>query len=230
MLAKINTSQPIETFIDVGANIGQTLLKLKAINSEARYIGFEPNPKCTYYTSRLIKLNSLEGVEIVQSGLSNHRGTVNLEFANKDIYDSSASTVPGFRPKVYQSTAVNVLPLDELIHSLSIIQLDVIKVDIEGGELEAFEGMTNTLKQFKPLLIFESLPDYQGENSARAKRQSALSTFLKSLDYNLYQIVDKRALTLKKIRAIPSHAKVELADYVGIPSERKPQEFNLQVD
>ena len=39
---------PIENkkFIDVGVNIGQTLLKLKSVSSEIDYIGFEPNPIC----------------------------------------------------------------------------------------------------------------------------------------------------------------------------------------
>lgn len=36
------------TFIDIGVNIGQTLIKLKSIDPEINYIGFEPNPMCVF--------------------------------------------------------------------------------------------------------------------------------------------------------------------------------------
>ena len=48
---------PIEnkTFIDVGVNVGQSLLKLKSISAEINYIGFEPNPICIHYLTKLMK-------------------------------------------------------------------------------------------------------------------------------------------------------------------------------
>ena len=48
---------PIESgkFIDVGVNIGQTLLKLRCVSNEYDYIGFEPNPQCVSYVNKLIK-------------------------------------------------------------------------------------------------------------------------------------------------------------------------------
>src|SRR5690348_7536911 len=36
-------------FIDVGANIGQTLLKVKCLENDWEYMGFEPNPNCVQY-------------------------------------------------------------------------------------------------------------------------------------------------------------------------------------
>ncbi len=43
------------TFIDVGVNIGQTLIKLRSVDKEREYLGFEPNPLCVFYTEELIK-------------------------------------------------------------------------------------------------------------------------------------------------------------------------------
>lgn len=43
------------TFIDVGVNIGQTLIKVKnSFNSSINYLGFEPNPNCVNYCYKLI--------------------------------------------------------------------------------------------------------------------------------------------------------------------------------
>ena len=47
-------------FIDVGVNVGQTLLKLKSISSEINYLGFEPNPNCVNYLKNLI--TNYEGI------------------------------------------------------------------------------------------------------------------------------------------------------------------------
>ena len=44
-------------FIDVGANVGQTLLDILSSHPTAQYIGFEPNPSCVFYLQSLIKLN-----------------------------------------------------------------------------------------------------------------------------------------------------------------------------
>ncbi len=48
------------TFIDVGANIGQTLLKLRAVSQSTPYLGFEPNPACAAYMQELILANNFE--------------------------------------------------------------------------------------------------------------------------------------------------------------------------
>jgi hypothetical protein len=41
--------RPGAAFVDVGVNIGQTLLKLKSLAPDIVYVGFEPNPFCALY-------------------------------------------------------------------------------------------------------------------------------------------------------------------------------------
>ncbi len=45
--------------IDIGANAGIYLVKLRAIDRERQYIGFEPNPLCKYFVSEVIRLKRL---------------------------------------------------------------------------------------------------------------------------------------------------------------------------
>jgi len=56
-------------FVDVGVNVGQTLLKVYAVNERVNYIGFEPNPICNYYTQELIRLNRFEGCKLIPAGI-----------------------------------------------------------------------------------------------------------------------------------------------------------------
>jgi hypothetical protein len=45
-------------FVDVGANIGQTLIKLRAVAPDVDYVGFEPNPTCFHYLTKLVERNN----------------------------------------------------------------------------------------------------------------------------------------------------------------------------
>ena len=67
-------------FLDIGANIGQTLLQLHSINSEIKYIGFEPNTDCVSYIKKLLKLNKIRDYSILPCGVSSINGPLNLYF------------------------------------------------------------------------------------------------------------------------------------------------------
>jgi hypothetical protein len=87
-------------FIDVGVNIGQTLLKVKKnFASEIFYIGFEPNPNCVNYCHKLISLNKWgENSAIIPCAISNEAGLIKLyKYSTGDV-DPSASIVKNFRP------------------------------------------------------------------------------------------------------------------------------------
>ena len=56
-------------FLDVGANIGQTLLKLKSIAPDVLYYGFEVNTACLFYLNELINANTFTGTLIIHVGL-----------------------------------------------------------------------------------------------------------------------------------------------------------------
>src|SRR5580698_2194129 len=56
-------------FVDVGVNIGQTLIKAYAVFEDIHYIGFEPNPSCVHYVQELIKINELKNFHIFPMGV-----------------------------------------------------------------------------------------------------------------------------------------------------------------
>jgi hypothetical protein len=85
-------------FIDVGVNIGQTLLKLKSIDSEKEYFGFEPNPVCWQCAERLINQNEFKHSSIFPFGISNKSEIGVLNFFHHSYTDATASIIPNFRP------------------------------------------------------------------------------------------------------------------------------------
>ena len=168
-----------ECFIDVGANVGQTLLKVRALSSDVPYIGFEPNSACVFYLSRLATLNGFKKTAIIPVGLFNRDCLLELDFYTESMVDSAASTTQHFRPNqaVYRKEFVPVFRFDGC-KTIPFDEIGVIKVDVEGGELEVLEGMQETISVFRPFIIVEVLPVYSEANLARLKRQEKLEALI----------------------------------------------------
>ncbi|MCB0496865.1 MAG: FkbM family methyltransferase [Cyclobacteriaceae bacterium] len=220
-LHKINKIRYIESFIDIGVNIGQTLLKIKSINSDSKYLGFEPNPYCCYVVEQIISINKIPYCNIIPVGLGDTNSLVKLTFSEKNnLADSSATIVEGFRDNEYEHFQyVSVVRLDDFSKNLPITKIDVIKIDIEGAELEAIKGMTMLISRFNPIIIIEVLPSYSESNSFRINRQNELFTIVKDLGYKVYHIKNKIGeLSFVELDRFPIHSNVEEADYLMLPS------------
>ncbi len=58
------------TFVDVGVNVGQALMKAKSVDRNWDYVGFEPNPACVLYIRELCRANGFDDATIVPAGLA----------------------------------------------------------------------------------------------------------------------------------------------------------------
>lgn len=112
ILNKLNISHN-SMFIDVGVNIGQTLIKFKSHYPNIEYLGFEPNPYCVNYLDVLLQANNWEGVNIIPVGIDQKDGVVILERYTNNRTDSSASMIQEFRnQKSYGRSIIPVLKVE----------------------------------------------------------------------------------------------------------------------
>ena len=93
-------SEKDKTFVDVGVNIGQTLLRVKTAYPEIEYLGFEPNSTCTSYSQQLIAINDFRNCIILNCALSSE--VQNLKLLKTGSDDSSASVVSDLRPNFFK--------------------------------------------------------------------------------------------------------------------------------
>lgn len=66
-------------FIDVGVNVGQTLVQVKCVDPSRRYIGVEPNPVCVAYVQEFISCNHFEDCTIIPAALHRKDGLLILD-------------------------------------------------------------------------------------------------------------------------------------------------------
>ncbi len=207
---------------DIGANVGQTILNLLSLNKSIIYYGFEPNALCYHYTWHFIEINQLVNFHLYPVGLSNSNTIVKL-FADKP-YATGASIIENFRSnKKFRNYTlpVPVMRGDDIVAKENLVHIDLLKIDVEGAELEVIQGLKQTIQQYLPLIILEILPVYSIDNltgNQRKKRQDVLLAEL-SDSYNVYQIEEK-AQKLKYINAIDVHSDMNKTNYLFIPKEK----------
>lgn len=222
--------------IDVGANMGQTLVRVLSIDRHRDYVGFEPNVMCCFYVEHFIRMNYLSNCWILPVGLSNKFGAVKLLTREGDT--STGSIVEGFRPSAFYSNSqyVYVAQGDVVISDLGLSSISVIKIDVEGGELEVLKGLRNTIARYKPFVIFEVLPHYLAITKEsldmktvefRTKRIRQIEEFFKGEGYSIFQIQPDRVL--KKLSRIDPEETPDLSksDYLAIPSNEENEFLNL---
>jgi FkbM family methyltransferase len=219
-------------FLDVGVNLGQTLIKLKSLKSEVEYIGFEPNPICVSYVRELIRENRFSNCVLVPAGLFKEERLIELEFFSPDDADSTASLIKNFRPdeKIYHKMLVPVFRFESIAGVFNPPQIGFIKIDVEGAELEVIEGLYSTIQSYRPIILLEILPVYSSENKIRRERQGKLEQIFRGLNYKVFRIVksdNDTYVKLQRVEEIGIHSDLSCCDYIAIPEELEHETMKL---
>ena len=216
-------------FLDVGANVGQTLLKVLAIDRSRRYIGFEPQILCSSIIQNFIQTNNLANHVVLPIGLSSENKVVRLLTRDYE-FDPAASMVESFRPESFYKghQYVCVRKGDEVAAEMQLSAIAVMKIDVEGGELEVIEGLANTIRNYQPFIVFEVLNFYLHATkehlaepivSFRQERIDRMEGLLRSFGHELYRISPGGLTAVPKIHP-ESTPDLNRSHYVAVPRDR----------
>ncbi|WP_165759896.1 FkbM family methyltransferase [Falsiruegeria litorea] len=211
-------------FLDVGVNVGQTMLAVRTAAPEMPYLGLEPNPFCTAYVRDLIRINAIDHVNVVPVALMEHPALLQLNQYARDEADSSASLIEGFRPEqtVVGTSFIPAFDWATIATSFAEHRFCFVKIDVEGAELEVLRGLNLLLDKERPWLLTEILPVYHADYSDRLARQRDIETLLGQANYVTFRIKrdENGALShLQQLDTIGIHDRVEDCDYLIVPSE-----------
>lgn len=153
----INLLKPGMTVIDIGANTGYyTLIAALSVGETGRIVAFEPYPGNVEILSRNVGLNRLDNVTIEAYAISDLDGVAKLYISNINtgdhrIYDGKDDelfNVGRSRQKINVLTTT----LDGYINNKGI-DVDLIKMDVQGAEYVALQGMKETLKMNQDIIL-----------------------------------------------------------------------------
>jgi FkbM family methyltransferase len=214
--------------VDAGANIGQTLLDYIHAGTKRRYWGIEPNPECLPILRHIIKRNNLRQCSVLDVGLSDIREVGQLHVSPTFRTDTRATLRSDVRPgRDYQVTRVELVPFDELRERHQIRHMSLVKIDVEGAELEVLRGMSATLNTDRPPVLCEVLlRDRSADEADYRAWTTDLMRFLSSVDYVVYRVSKTMRgprLPATALTAFPlvawTHFRAGQCDYVFLPAE-----------
>lgn len=147
---------PNKTFIDIGAWNGVCSLFASELNAQCHAI--EPDPEAFKYLTKNIKLNHAD-IKTHQLCIGSFDGFVNLNTQYKKGFGNSMSSVLD-RGLVVDSVEVKSMTLESFIHSngIHIENVSLIKIDIEGGEIELFKQAKGYFKLHEPTIYLSLHP------------------------------------------------------------------------
>jgi FkbM family methyltransferase len=216
--------------IDVGANVGQTLLDYIASSSGAGYIGFEPNPCCADGVTAFIRNNALDDAALVPVGLSDkdHVARLYMRLGTTGA-DTGATLRQDLRPtRPTETIFVPCFRFDAIeAELLDGRPVSIVKIDVEGAELQTLRGMREYLAAARPPVICEVLRrGAAADAKAYAERSAALMAFLDAVEYELFLIhksSDQREVVdIERIDFFPldpfSAETAALNDYLFMPA------------
>ncbi|RVU75287.1 FkbM family methyltransferase [Pantoea dispersa] len=156
------------TILDVGANIGNHSLYFSLFCGANKVISFEPQKNVYDTLCKNIKLNFLEKMVVAyQIGLGSYETTANLgEVDEKNISMT--------RLDINSSGDVRISTLDSVVEKEPLNSISVIKLDVEGMEMEVLRGAIQTFERHQPVLYVEA---------ASKKEFDEVSAFLLSFNY-----------------------------------------------
>jgi len=170
-----------DTVVDIGANIGLfTLFFSKLVGTTGRVIAFEPDPENFDVLKKNIELNEITNVTLVQKGVSNKNESVKLYKSN---VSGGHSLIKNEWAKEY--TNIQTVTLDGYFRGEEI---DMIKIDAEGFELEVIEGGKKLLENNKNMKI---ISEFGGYYYKRSKPKVLYPKILHEMGFNLFGVIDK---------------------------------------
>jgi len=179
--------RPGMVFLDVGAHLGEyTVLAAKLVGPSGSVHAFEPNPRIFSILLENIKLNCLQNVCVSPCAVWHEQGVAEFEVTSEPATSALRTTAADRQES--SIVKVHTLTLDQYFASSHKVKPDLIKIDVEGAELDVLGGAKTLLDQPRekaPILIFE----YGPLNLARfGQTPDELLTFLRNLGYSLFTL------------------------------------------
>ena len=190
-------------FIDVGANIGMYSWEVFKNSPKRKILAFEPDPLNFELLEKTLKGYDFGKMEIYPFALSNKNQKVSffqdtITSATGNICGSDKTWIENYLGTNTSKISIETKRLDsfkgeELFPSL-------IKIDVEGHELEVLEGAEAIIAQVKPIMIIESFPP----------KQMNVLNFLYQFGYKVYDADQYSAINNNTLNLFAWHPRGSL--------------------
>ncbi|MBY0425693.1 MAG: FkbM family methyltransferase [Cytophagales bacterium] len=172
----------IKMIFDVGGNVGQSIIEFKKHFPKATIYSFEP-VKSTFDKLK-VESSKFANVFCNHFGMGSSPGQLEI-FIEQFSFWNSILPVDGGAQGASKET-INIRTVDDFMNENKIIEIDLLKTDTEGFDLEVLKGATNALRNKSINFIFSEVGFHP--NDKRHTNLHELIVYLREYDYYFYSL------------------------------------------
>lgn len=167
--------------VDIGGNLGYyTLQEAQMVGNSGRVIAIEPVTANFTQLSENVAANGYRNTVLHNVAIGASNGTAAMYIGKKSNWHSLHPV-----PWEAREITVRVSTLDAVLAEHNLRSVDLIRMDVEGYEVEVIHGMAETLENYSPRLLVELHPHMAGVDAILRYLGQ-----LKALGYNLDWVLD----------------------------------------
>jgi FkbM family methyltransferase len=187
LISKISKKNKV-FLIDCGCNYGFYSFYTASLSDRNSVIAIEASPTTAKDFEKNLNLNKFNNIVLKNCAVSDNDDIAINFNESKNDWESSLTHSEFVESKVskIRTQKIDTIIKDEKLNDYSLL----IKLDIEGHELQALEGAKNTIEKYKPIIIIELSTYIFNKNDKAFDR---LKFFLTEFDYSIYNT--KKILT-----------------------------------
>ncbi len=179
LLENISLNKKIILF-DCGSNFGFYSLFIASLQKENEIYSFEASLDTFLELKKNINLNNFKSIKPINVAISD---TKDVEINFKESKNDWESSIQTTNFDLFKTSKIKTLTLDSIIEkeNINLSKFStVIKLDIEGHEMNAIKGAENLIKKYSPLIIIE-FSKFISQNDYKL-----LGVFLQQNNYAVY--------------------------------------------
>lgn len=167
-----------DTFYDIGANIGfyTCFFSEKASKSYS----FEPNKHAAQILRENIEENSLENVEVIEAAASDRNTSIKLSKAPGTSVFGTAQI------KDSEEGEIEARKVDGLFEEGKVELPDMVKIDVEGHEIEVLKGMEEVIEKASPVIYVESHENHEELRETLEEQGYQLQRLKRRIEGNIF--------------------------------------------
>jgi FkbM family methyltransferase len=209
--------KPGDVVVDAGGHVGRHAIPMaRCVGAHGKAWVFEPLEQCQ---EQLIKILQAERsipsnvIVLRRHALGEHDGTTEYVVA------LDAMAYSGLRERTYdvptrlERVPVETRRLDSFMREFAVVNL--IKIDVEGGELGVLRGAVQVISRFRPLVTFEFGLNAIGGYGITPRD---MADYWEAMNYAVHDILGR---PLSSDDFVTSAERQQVWDYVAIPAERR---------
>lgn len=149
--------------VDIGANEGFYVMKVKETNPDVEVFAVEANPLMFKHLRDNIKENKIKKVHLFNKALCSKNGKVKFEIVPEvgaiGALDFRLQPRPWVRDEQIKTVWVNAMTLKKLCKDYFIDKIDILKLDVEGAEYKILKNSKSLLNKIEKIVVEYHSPE-----------------------------------------------------------------------